>query len=95
MGSHPVKVFASGGAARRLAPRFTATSTIVQPLPAVSEGQLSKCFRDDSGDQGAHQLQEHGEKGKHPYGQENIALVKSIRGLGRGGLATGHGDDLV
>jgi myo-inositol 2-dehydrogenase / D-chiro-inositol 1-dehydrogenase len=96
MGTHPVKVFASGGAAWR--PRTEIYGNIYDHLDAdftyANGVHLSshcrqypkECYRDVSewivGTKGHSNCKDMGEKGEDPYVQEHISLVKSIRGDG-------------
>ncbi len=96
MGAHPVKVFASGGAAWR--PRTEIYGNIYDHLDAdftyANGVHLSShcrqyrkpCFQDVSellvGAKGRTNCRDMGQKGEDPYVQEHIALVNSIRGQG-------------
>lgn len=94
MGTHPVKVVATGGAAWR--PRTELygniydhmASDFVYPngvrLSSVCRQYPQGCFRrvwdDIVGTKGRTNGMDMGEKGENPYVQEHINLVKSIRG---------------
>ncbi|HTT65979.1 MAG TPA: Gfo/Idh/MocA family oxidoreductase [Bryobacteraceae bacterium] len=96
MGTHPVKVFASGGAAWR--PRTEIYGNIYDHIDAdftYANGvhMSSHCrqyrkpaYQDVSellvGTKGRTDCKDMGEKGGDPYVEEHIALVKSIRGQG-------------
>jgi predicted dehydrogenase len=96
MGTHPVKVFASGGAAWR--PRTEIYGNIYDHIDAdftyangVHMSSHSRQFPKGSyqnvselivGTKGRTNCKDMGEKGENPYVQEHIALVKSIRGQG-------------
>ena len=96
LGAHPVKVFASGGAAWR--PRTELYGNIFDHLDAdfvYANGVhlSSHCrqyrkptYQDVSemivGTKGRSNCKDMGQKGEDPYVQEHIALVKSIRGQG-------------
>jgi predicted dehydrogenase len=96
MGAHPVKVFASGGAAWR--PRTEIYGNIYDHIDAdftyangVHMSSHSRQFPKGSyqnvselivGTKGRTNCKDMGEKGENPYVQEHIALVKSIRGQG-------------
>ena len=96
MGTHPVKVFASGGAAWR--PRTELYGNIYDHVDAdftyangVHMSSHCRQFRKPTyqdvseliiGTRGRTNCKDMGPKGEDPYVQEHIALVKSIRGQG-------------
>jgi len=96
MGAHPVKVFASGGAAWR--PRTELYGNIYDHLDAdftyangVHMSSHCRQYRRPTyqnvselivGTRGRTNCKDMGPKGEDPYVQEHIALVKSIRGQG-------------
>jgi predicted dehydrogenase len=96
MGAHPVKVFASGGAAWR--PRAEIYGNIFDHIDAdftyangVHMSSHCRQFRKPAytnvselivGTKGRTNCRDMGQKGEDPYVREHIALVKSIRGQG-------------
>jgi predicted dehydrogenase len=96
MGTHPAKVFASGGAAWR--PRAEIYGNIYDHIDAdfvypngvhmsshcrqYPKGSYQNVSELITGTKGRTNCKDMGAKGEDPYVQEHIALVKSIRGQG-------------